>query len=452
MSRKALATVRQNIWLFALVANAAAVSAASYGLLGPIGAAAFHQSSSFLVMMNSLRLLRERSLLESLVGRPSSPVRRWTAALAAAGRGAAYFLEAFAASALRHGWQQRRRLWKPGLAVVAALWLLSGVYQLDPQQTAVVQRFGRKRLPNRGPGLHYALPWPIEKVSRLDAGRVRALEMGFRTVAPAARPTDIPEPAAYEWNVAHRTGRYQQKLEEALMLSGDQNLVTTNAVVHYLIEPADDYLFQLADPEATLRAAAESAIRSAIGRAELDIALTTGRLELEALARQEMQKRLERYRAGVRVLSVRLQDVHPPLEVVDAFREVSSAFEEKNRLINEAEAYRNQQVALARGQAASRLEEALAYRLGRTQRAEGDASRFVQAQAAYQAAPGPTQTRLFLETMEQVLPGRNKLILETNGKGKRQLLAVDAQSLKLLLPGLEQQPPQQSPPTPFPKD
>jgi len=252
--------------------------------------------------------------------------------------------------------------------------------------------------------------------------------------------------------VAHRTGRYQQKLEEALMLSGDQNLVTTNAVVHYLIEPADDYLFQLADPEATLRAAAESAIRSAIGRAELDIALTTGRLELEALARQEMQKRLERYRAGVRVLSVRLQDVHPPLEVVDAFREVSSAFEEKNRLINEAEAYRNQQVALARGQAASRLEEALAYRLGRTQRAEGDASRFVQAQAAYQAAPGPTQTRLFLETMEQVLPGRNKLILETNGKGKRQLLAVDAQSLKLLLPGLEQQPPQQSPPTPFPKD
>jgi len=157
---------------------------------------------------------------------------------------------------------------------------------------------------------------------------------------------------------------------------------------------------------------------------------------LEARAKQEIQRRLDRSGPGLRVLSVRLQDVHPPLEVVDAFREVSSAFEEKNRKVNEAEAYRNQQVALARGQAASRLEEALGYRLARANRATGDADRFTQAEAAYRSAPGPTETRLFLETMEEVLPGRSKLILDSSGKGRRAIMTVDAQSLKQLLPEL----------------
>ena len=182
---------------------------------------------------------------------------------------------------------------------------------------------------------------------------------------------------------------------------------------------------------------AESAIRSAIAASELDVSLTTGRQALELRAQQELQQRLNRDHAGVRVLSVRLQDVHPPLEVVDAFREVSSAFEEKNRLINEAEAYRNERVAIARGQAASRLEEALGYKLGRANRATGDADRFVQAEAAYRTAPGPTEDRLFLETMEQVLPGRNKLIVDTSGKGRRQILTIDSQTLKLLLPELK---------------
>jgi len=455
VSRKALATVRQNIWAFALVTNVAAVTAASYGILGPIGAAVFHQGSSFLVMMNSLRLLRERPLVARLrallAPHAHSHVRRLGAGCAAAGRRALDLWNSLAAFAIPYAWRERRRLWKPAAGILAALWLLSGVYMLNPQETAVVQRFGRKLLPYRGPGLHYALPWPVETVSRVEAARVRSLEMGFRTIAPAARLGDAVEPAAYEWNVAHRTGRYQQKLEEALMLAGDQNLVTANAVVHYFIEQPDDYLFNLADPESTLRGVAESAVRRAIGLAELDVALTTGRRALEETARAEMQKRLDRCRAGIRVLSVRLQDVHPPLEVVDAFREVSSAYEEKNRLINEAEAYRNQQVALARGQAASRLEEALAYRLGRTNRATGDADRFVQAEAAYRTAPGPTETRLFLETMEQVLPGRNKLIVDVDGKGKRQLLTIDSGTLRLLLPAdasAAQPPPQ----PPIPRD
>ena len=446
VSRKALGTVRQNLWLFALLTNAGAVTASAYGVLGPIGAAVFHQSSSFLVMMNSLRLLRAKPWRDLLPWRGFAV--RCGVVCGVAGRRARAWVEDSSARVLQYVQREWRWLWKPALVSLAILWVASGTYVLKPEETAVVQRFGRKLLPYRGPGLHYAWPWPIASVNRIDAGRVRVMEFGFRTLRSQKQSV---EPAAYEWNVAHSTGRYVQNLDEALMLTGDQNLVTTNAVVHYRIDRPDDYLFQLADPEGTLRGAAEGSIRSVFGAGELDVALTTGRAALEARARDEMQKRLEHYGAGIRVLSVRLQDVHPPLEVVDAFREVSTAFEEKNRLINEAEAYRNEQIALARGQAASRIEEARGYLVRRTNRASGDAQHFLQSEAAYRTAPGPTETRLFLESMEQVLPGRNKLILETDGKGKRQLLTVDSQSLRVLMPNLEQQT-QPMPQSSVPKD
>jgi HflK protein len=441
VSHQALATVRQNFWLFALLTNVVGVSAATLGIIGPVGAAVFHQSSSFLVMLNSLRLLRAHSPFDALRAFMRRPV---VVRCGAACREMALQAPQIAWRA----WRDRERLWKPALSLAALLWVLSGIYAVRPQETAVVQRFGRQLSPNRGPGLHYALPWPIDRVTRVEAARIRALELGFRTLD---RARGGPEPAAYEWNVAHRTGRYEQKLEEALMLTGDQNMVTLNAVVHYAIDQPGDYLFRIADPEAAIRACGESAIRATLGTSELDIALTTGRGALEARAKQEIQTRLDRSGPGLRVLSVRLQDVHPPLEVVGAFRDVSSAFEEKNRMVNEAEAYRNQQVALARGKAASRLEEALAYRFARANRAMGDADRFTQADAAYRTAPGPTETRLFLETMEEVLPGRSKLILDSSGKGRRAIMTVDAQSLKLLLPELTPSGPAE-PPSASPRD
>ncbi len=443
VSRKALSTVQLNLWLFALVTNAGAMTAAALGILGPIGAAVFHQSSSFLVMMNSLRLLRDRPWLKA--DRWKALALRCGSACTAGGERLRASLEERAVKTARQAWHERARYWRPALGILAALWLTSGLYTVRPQEQAVVQRFGRHLLPYRGPGLHYALPWPVEKVTRIDAARVRVLEMGFRSIAPRA---GTQEPEAYEWNVLHLTGRYRQMLDEALMLTGDQNIVTTNAVVLYRIERAGDYLFHLADPESMLRSTAEGVIRSAFATSELDVALTTGRAALEARAREHLERRLDRYGAGIRVLSVRLQDVHPTLEVVDAFREVSSAFEEKNRLINEAEAYRNQTVALSRGQAASLLEGARAYLAGRTNRATGDAERFRLAEAAYRSAPGPTSTRLFLETMELVLPRRNKLILNVGGKGKRGLLAIDSESLKVLVPNLEQTAPPAAPVVP----
>jgi HflK protein len=274
--------------------------------------------------------------------------------------------------------------------------------------------------PYSQPGLHYKLPWPVERLTRVQARRVRVVEIGFRTDARSAGA----EPAAYEWNVQHRSGRFQRKPEEALMLTGDQNMIELNATIHYDLARPDEFVFSQADGEATVRAAAEGSLEAVVTNAALDDVLTTGRIGIEDRVKRELQARLDRYRSGIRVLGVRLEDVHPSLEVVDAFREVSGAFEEKNRMVNEAEGYRNEQVALARGNGRAGLQKAAAYTLDRIGRAQGDADRFEQHEAAYRLAPGPTETRLYWETIEQVLPGKKKFITDTS-KARRQLFLIE---------------------------
>jgi modulator of FtsH protease HflK len=291
---------------------------------------------------------------------------------------------------------------------------------LQPNETGVIEQFGRKVLPYSAPGLHYKLPWPIERLTRLGAQRVRVVEIGFRSNST----TPDSEPAAYEWNVQHRAGRFQRKPEEALMLTGDQNMIELTATVHYNLSRPDDFIFKQLDGDTTVRTVAESVLQMLATQTPLDDILTTGRKAMEARAGTQMQQRLDRYGAGIRVLQVKLQDVHPSLEVVDAFREVSGAYEEKNRLINEAEGYRNEQIALARGNAQARLQNANAYTLGRVNRASGDAGHFTLWEQTFRAAPNVNETRLYLETMEQVLPGRKKLIVDT-GKGRRHLVLLD---------------------------
>lgn len=173
-----------------------------------------------------------------------------------------------------------------------------------------------------------------------------------------------------------------------------------------------------------MRAATEAALQAVLASTPLDEALTTNRPGLEARARQLIEATLERYGAGVEILQVKLLDVHPSLEVVDAFRAVSGAYEEKNRLINEAQAYAGDIVPKARGEAKARLETAQGYRLGRANRASGDAARFNQSEAAYRSGPAVTETRLYLETMEHILPGRRKMIVDASG-GRRHLLLVE---------------------------
>jgi Cu+-exporting ATPase len=415
VSRSAVRTAWQNIFLFAGVFNASAVLLAATGKIGPVGAAVTHQLSSFLVMMNSLRLLHVSSAGE------------WTQRLGAKwqqlpfGHGIRWVrekVEHFEFSALANRfvvlWPRIR---KPLLYKAIALYALSGIYMLSTDEVGVVQRFGRNQLPDRQAGLHYKLPWPIDTLTRVRAQRVRVVEIGFRSNASG---NGVGEPVAYEWNVQHRTGRFQAIPEESLMLSGDQNMLELNATVHYIPEHPDDFLFRQLDADVTVRSAAEAVIQSVVTSSSLDDVMTRNRRAIESAAREQLQARLARYGAGVRVLQVKLEDVHPSIEVVDAFREVSDAFEEKSRLINEAQGYSNEQIALARGNAAAALQNANAFMAGRTTRAAGDASRFDSAAAAYRLAPDVTSSRLYLETVEQVLPGKTKLIVDKT-TNKRQL-------------------------------
>ena len=415
-SRRAMQTAWLNIVLFAAALNLLAVLACATGKLGPIGAAFTHQLSSFCVMMNSLRLLRvERS--GHFTGR--TWFSRW---LARSPLPAIWeWLRTFdAKAALRRAIDRRQELIKPALTTLAGLIVLNGFYAVQPDQVGVLERFGKKVTPFSEPGLHYKLPWPIDRLTRIQAHRVRVVEIGFRSNSRAP----ATEPAAYEWNVQHRDGRFQSRPEEAATLTGDQNMIELNATVHYELDHPDAFLFRQLDGDATIREAAESVIHNITSTTALDEVLTTGRRTIEQNALVALQHRMDKYDAGIRVLRVKLEDVHPSLEVVDAFRDVSAAFEEKNRMINEAEGYRNEQVALARGSAQAQLQNAQAYSMGRTNRASGDASRFRQEEQAFRTAPGPTETRLYLETMEEILPGKKKLIVDA-GKGRRHLLLLE---------------------------
>ena len=419
VSRRAVATVWQNIIVFAGIVNVVAVLAAAKGLLGPIGAAITHQVASLLVMLNSVRLLKVERPRGALPWwqrwtMRSGLTRLWEWVLPALGR-----LDP--AAGFARLWEWRRRLVKPLLGGAAAVWVASGVYVIEPEQLGVIARFGRKVEPYREPGLHYKLPTPIETLTRVDARRVRVLEIGFRT-NPGAR---FDEPPAYEWNVQHRGGMLQFQPEESLLLTGYQNMVEAHIAVHYVLEDPGNYLFEQLTTETTIRVAAESVMRTIVNQTALDDLLTTERRGVEQRAAEHLQGRLERYRTGTRVLAVRLQDVHPSVEVVDAFREVAGAIEEKSRRINEAEGYRNERVALARGEAEARARQAVAYKATRVNRALGDAARFTQLERAYRAAPETTRTRLYLETIEEVLPRRRKLILDPRARGRRGVYSIE---------------------------
>lgn len=427
VSRKTVGVVWQNIILFAGLVNAVSVYYASTGVLGPVQGALVHQVSSIFVMLNSVRLLR----IEAPKGHVSWLRRGWNAL----GLGPTW-------GRLVHGlshidpaagfswlWRRRLELMRPAAIVLGLWWASSALFVLGPQERGVVERFGRRTEALREPGLNFKLPWPADRLTRIEGARVRAVEIGFRTSAEGT----FNEPPVYEWNVQHRGGRLEAREEESLMLSGDQNMIELSAVVHYRLARPDEYLFRQLDPERTIRVAAESSLRSVVNQTALDPMLTTGRAELESRVKDELSERLTRYETGAEVLSVRVQDVHPSVEVVDAFRDVAGAQEEKVRMINEAEGYRNEQTALARGQAEARLADSLGYRVGRTQRADGDAARFRLLEAEQRRNPGVTNRRLYLEAMEEVLPGRKKLILDSGAGGKRTLYSLED---GVLLPGM----------------
>lgn len=290
-----------------------------------------------------------------------------------------------------------------GIAAVAVvllvLWGLTGFYRVQPDEHGVVLRFGQWVRTEEQPGLKYHLPAPIETVRLPKVTRVNSVEVGYRTGIDPRRPgaeRDVPD--------------------ESLMLTGDENIIDIDFVVFWQIANARDYLFQLREPDGTVRRAAESAMREIIGRTEIQPALTDARQEIEVQTRRLLQDMLDEYRAGVRVTQVQLRKVDPPGPVVDAFNEVQRARSDRERLRNEAEAYRNDVIPRARGEAERLLQEAAAYREEVVNLAEGDARRFLSVYEAYRLAPDVTGNRLYLETMEQVMRGTNKVIIDAAGQ------------------------------------
>jgi len=284
--------------------------------------------------------------------------------------------------------------------VVIVLWVASGIYKVDPDEVGVVLRFGAYNRTTQ-PGLNYHLPSPIETVLTPSVTRVNRTGIGYRSAeGPATREAAT-----------------RQVPEEALMLTGDENIVDINFTVFWVIKDAKAYLFNIRAPEATVKSAAESAMREVIGETPIAQALAEGRGKIETDTHGLLQGILDDYGAGIEVTQLQLLKVDPPGPVIDAFRDVQRALADRERLRNEAEAYRNDVVPKARGAAAAVKQEAEAYRQEIIARSQGDADRFISVYHAFKAAQDVTLQRLYLETMEEVLKGSNKVIIDKSAQG-----------------------------------
>src|SRR5215475_7588320 len=287
------------------------------------------------------------------------------------------------------------------LIVLAALaiWGFSGFFRVDPDELGVVLRFG-KYVREVQPGLNYHLPYPIETVLTPKALRVNKIDIGMRVVEDLRRGTtirDVPE--------------------ESLMLTGDENIVDVDFSVLWKIKPngVGDYLFNIQQPEGTVKAVAESAMREIIGRSTLQPILTGARQNIETSVHDLIQTVLDKYGAGIQITQVQLQKVDPPSQVIDAFRDVQAARADLERAQNEAQAYANKVVPEARGKAAQIIQSAEAYREQTVAEAKGATSRFLQVYDEYKKAPDVTRQRMYLETMERLFGGTDKIIMDQGG-------------------------------------
>ncbi len=306
--------------------------------------------------------------------------------------------------------EQFTPLLKGIVPILLALWLLSGIYIVGPDEQGVVRQFGRVvRITEPGP--HYRLPSPIEKVNKPKIQQVRRIEIGFETVSPGP-------PARYKFHT-----------EESLMLSGDEQIIDAQIIVQYKIKDAADYLFNVRNLEGsqgTIKDAAEVALRQVVGKRPIDDVLIGEKLQVEIDIRELLQRIMDGYESGIRITEVKLQTVQPPKEVASSFSDVVSAKEDKDKLIQEAQGYKEDIIPKARGQARSVVLTAEGYKEEKIKRAQGDVAKFLAVLEEYEKAKDVTRKRLYLETMEQVLPGIKKFIIDSKtSDGLLKLLPLD---------------------------
>ncbi|MCP8937205.1 FtsH protease activity modulator HflK [Alsobacter sp. SYSU M60028] len=280
------------------------------------------------------------------------------------------------------------------------LWAATGFYTVRPDEVGLNLVFGRY-VGTTQPGLNYNFPYPIGSVVKPRVTVVNTTEVGYRTSDPMRRVSS------------------RDVTEESLMLTGDENIVDIDFAVQWQINPAKaaDYVFNIQSPESSVKAVAESAMREVVGRRNIQQILTTDRGPVEAEVKQVMQDTLNHYGAGVEIRLVQLQKVDPPAQVIDAFRDVQAARQDQDRARNEADTYASKVVPEARGEAARIVQEAEAYRERVVAEANGQASRFTQVYEEYRKAPDITRQRMYLETMERVLGGADKIIVDQNSAG-----------------------------------
>ena len=275
------------------------------------------------------------------------------------------------------------------------LWLLTGTYMVGPDEVGIVRTFGAYTRVAQS-GLNWHFPAPIETVNTPKVTEVKRIEIGFRTL---------------------KNGQYRTVEKESLMLTGDENIVDAEMIVQYKIKDPVAYLFNIVGPVLTVREASEASLRTVVGRNNIDETLTTGKFRIQEETKEQLQLILDIYESGIHVVAVQLQDVSPPKEVLGAFKDVASAKEDKNRMINQAEGYRNDIIPKARGEGEAMIRNAEGFRESRIKRSEGDAAKFTTVLKEYKKAKSITQKRLYLETMEKVLPGIDKIIIPDKDSG-----------------------------------
>jgi membrane protease subunit HflK len=285
------------------------------------------------------------------------------------------------------------------VAAIVVLWLASGFYRVLPDEVGVVLRFGAYNRMTQ-PGLNYHLPIPIESALTPSVTRVNRTEIGYRSSESTS------------------TGGGRQLPEEALMLTGDENIVDINFTVQWVVKDAKAYLFNIRNPEGTVKSAAESAMREIVGQTPIAQALAEGRGKIETDTQHLLQSILDSYGAGIEITLLQLQKVDPPAPVIESFRDVQRALADRERLRNEAESYRNDILPKARGAAAQIRQDAEAYRAEITNRAQGDADRFTAVYKAYKVSEDVTAQRLYLETMEEILKNSHKVIIDKSLLGQ----------------------------------
>ena len=287
------------------------------------------------------------------------------------------------------------------VAVALGLWALSGLYIINQGERGVELKFGRKDQVT-GPGLHWHLPWPIERVEKVNVDQVSTLSIGRRGDKGSGGGID-----------------------SGFMLTEDENIVVVEFTVQYKIKDASDFLFNVRDPKSTIVQAMESASREVVGKSQLDFIITEGQLEVSEKSQKLLQEILDRYKSGIQIVKVQMQKVSPPEEVKAAFDDATKAREDGARIIKEAEAYSNDIIPRARGAASRLMQEAQGYKASVMARAEGDARRFTSIVGEYVKAPGVTRDRMYIETMEQVLSNTTKILIDQKGSSNVLYLPLD---------------------------